>query len=265
MLVLGFFLAVLLGFGYFYISASAAPMTVLVSGVDGDGTRSDILILARIDPRTGSVALLSIPRDTKVKIPGWRHENKINASRNDGIETTVKTVERFLGVDVPNYVELNFKGFEKLVDILGGVDIDVEKDMKYRDPYQNLVIDLKKGRHRLNGNQALQYVRYRGETGDIGRIKQEQKFLRALAAEIKKPSNFPRLPKLALEARNHVKTNLSGEQLIALAKIAPKVDMEKIQAETVPGKDAVIDGAWYWIADVPATKKLVDSMFRGAR
>ena len=118
---------------------------------------------------------------------------------------TVKTVENFLGVDIDYYIETDFAGFSRIIDTLGGVEIDVDTDMFYVDTAQDLYIDIKAGRQVLDGETALQYVRYRDRLGDValvnphyevydGRVERQRKFLMAVIDEILQPSTLLKLP-----------------------------------------------------------------------
>ena len=165
----------------------ALKTNIVVMGVDErdeDAGRSDTLFVVMLDPKSNNISLLSIPRDTMVRIPerGWDKAN--HAFAFGGHKLTQQTVEEFLGIQINNYVVVDFKGFKGLVDAIGGIDINVEKDMYYEDPYDNLVIDLQRGRQHLDGAKAIQYVRYRDEEGDIGRIKRQQHFMAAIYEKI---------------------------------------------------------------------------------
>ena len=142
----------------------ALKKNIVVMGVDErdtDAGRSDTLFVVMLDPKNNNVSLLSIPRDTMVRVPG-RGWDKINhAFAYGGHKLTQQTVEEFLGIQINNYVVVDFSGFKDLVNAIGGIDINVEKDMYYEDPYDNLVIDLQQGRQHLDGEKAIQYVRYR--------------------------------------------------------------------------------------------------------
>jgi len=159
--------------------------------------RADSLLLASFDPATDKINALSIPRDTRAAIPGVG-VTKINAAYAfGGPGLTIRTVEDLLGVKVDFYIKLGPKSFAKLVDAIGGVEIDVEKDMKYTDNWASLRINLKKGRQVLNGTQAEGYIRFRHDAlGDIGRVERQQKILMALFHKLKNPTMVMRTPQL---------------------------------------------------------------------
>ena len=135
---------------------------ILVLGVDrrtGDTGRSDTLFVTMLDTSRNQAALLSIPRDTLVPIPGYGWDKVNHAYAYGGQELSRKTLENFLGIRISNYVLVDFQGFIKLVDAIGGVDIDVEKPMQYTDPYdgeKGLVISLQPGKQHMDGTTAIQ-------------------------------------------------------------------------------------------------------------
>ena len=157
--------------------------TVMIMGVDkrnDDVGRSDTLMVATLDPDKNQAALLSIPRDTRVKIKGHGYD-KINAAYAYGDrKLSQQTVESLLGIKIDHYIVIDVHGFTKIIDALGGIDIDVEKRMYYEDPWDDdggLYIDLQPGMQHMDGKTAVTYVRYRDEEGDIGRIRRQQKIL----------------------------------------------------------------------------------------
>ena len=230
---------------------------IVVMGVDkrdGDVGRSDTLFVVMFDAKNNHASLLSIPRDTMVKIPknGW---DKINhAYAYGGHKMTEQTVEEFLGIQINNYVVIDFKGFVNIIDAIGGIDIDVEKDMYYSDPYDDggLVIDLKKGQQHLDGKKAIEYVRYRDEEGDIGRIKRQQKFIAAAYDKITSAQILLKVPGLVKEIMSMIKTDMSLSDMATLAK-AMHTEMKAnggLAMATVPGEPAYIEDISYWIPDM---------------
>ncbi|MBS3994742.1 MAG: LCP family protein, partial [Alkaliphilus sp.] len=134
--------------------ADGEPVNILIVGVDAkdtnasEGARTDTIMLATFNPTSKLLDIISIPRDTRVKIAGRKGEDKINhAYAFGGIENAIETVEGFLNVKINYYVKVDYKGLIKLVDDIGGIEIDVPMDMKYNDPYSDppIKIDLKKG------------------------------------------------------------------------------------------------------------------------
>jgi LCP family protein required for cell wall assembly len=142
------------------------------------------MIVASVDPRAGTVNMLSIPRDTRVVIPGRSGYDKItHAYAYGGAALATRTVEAFLGVPI-NYYLATGRALS-VSSIFGGVDMYVEQDMNYDDPYAGLSINLRKGSQHLDGEKAGQYIRFRhDELGDIGRVHRQQRFMKAMSDEM---------------------------------------------------------------------------------
>lgn len=197
-------------------------------------TRSDAILIAHIDFDAKTINALSIPRDTAVHIPE-RGYNKINAAHAlGGPELTRETVKSVFGIDVDYYMRLNFDGFMKVVDSLGGVDINVQKKLDYDDNWGNLHIHLKPGLQHMNGYHAMGYVRIRHSDDDIQRTLRQQDFMEALRSRIKSPTNLLRLPGALNAITESIKSDLNNDQLITLANFARQLPKEKIQVGTLP-------------------------------
>ena len=229
---------------------------VLIMGVDkreDDVGRSDTLMIATIDPRFDQATLLSIPRDTRVKIRG-RGYDKINAAyAYGGVGLTESTVENFLGIDIDHYVMIDTSSFVKIIDAIGGVDIDVEKRMFYEDPWDDnggLVIDLYPGQQHMDGKTAVTYVRYRDSEGDIGRVQRQQAFMAACMDKVTSPEIVPRIPKIVREVIDAVETDMSLRQLLELAGALKAAAQNGLETDMVPGYPLYIDDISYWIPDV---------------
>jgi len=228
-------------------------VNILVLGVDersGDQGRSDTMFVATIDEATKSVSLLSVPRDTRVKIPGHGWDKINHAYANGGSQLSQKAVENLLGIPIDYYVTIDFAGFYKIVDAVGGVDVDVEKRMYYEDPYDELVIDIQPGMQHMNGKTAIQYVRYRDSEGDIGRIERQQKFIKAMFKQLASPSVITRIPNIIREVDAVLKTDLSTADMLSLAKLVNDAAKQGIKTDTVPGKPAYIADISYWLPDI---------------
>jgi len=228
-------------------------VNILVLGVDerdGDKGRSDTMFVATIDESTKAVSLLSVPRDTRVRIPGYGWDKINHAYADGGSELSQKAVENLLGIPIDYYVTIDFAGFYKIVDAVGGVDVDVEKRMYYEDPYDELVIDIRPGLQHMNGKTAIQYVRYRDSEGDLGRIERQQKFIKAMFKQIASPSVITRIPGIIREVNSVLKSDLSTADMLNLAKIVNDAAKQGIKTDTVPGKPAYIADISYWLPDI---------------
>ncbi|MCP2732297.1 LCP family protein [Limnofasciculus baicalensis] len=198
---------------------------------------ADTMLLLRFDPESKKIAVLSIPRDTQVNIEG-HGATKINAANDQGGPAlTAKTTSKLLGdVGIDRYVRVNVQGVEKLIDALGGVEVYVPKDMKYKDDTQHLYIDLKEGKQHLDGNQTLQLLRFRhDEYGDLGRIQRQQMVMRALMQQALNPGTLARLPKILSVIQSHIDTNLSVEELVALVGFGVHTQRSDVNMLILPG------------------------------
>lgn len=221
-------------------------ITVLLVGLDhvpekhGEEPvhRSDSLILATTDFTTKQVRLLSIPRD------GWAmhyqggteqgYDKLAHTYALGGIERTSETIGHLMGVTPDFYIIVKFEGLARLIDALGGLTVDVEKDMNYDDRRGNLHIHLKQGEQHLTGEEVVAYARFRHDAwGDIARMERQQKVMRLLLTELTSARNIPRLPTLANAIRECVETNLSADQLLALAQHADEYSPAGIQTQTL--------------------------------
>lgn len=234
---------------------------IVVLGVDGrpadnDIGRSDTLFVVMFDEKQKGISLLSIPRDTRVNIPeyGW---DKINhAYAYGGRELTQRTVEEFLGIRIDNYIMVDFSGFKGLVDAIGGVDLVVEKDMYYHDDWDGFTVDLQKGPQHLDGEAAIQYVRYRDEEGDIGRIKRQQHFMMAMYDKITSADMLLHVPGLTKQLTSMISTNLPVTDMMEIGKaLHSMVTGGGLVMHTVPGTPQYIDGVSYWLPDITDLRK----------
>ena len=239
--------------------------TVMIMGVDkrnDDVGRSDTLMVATLDPDKNQAALLSIPRDTRVKIKGHGYD-KINAAYAYGDrKLSQQTVEGLLGIKIDHYIVIDIHGFTKIIDALGGVDIDVEKRMYYEDPWDDdggLYIDLQPGMQHMDGKTAVTYVRYRDEEGDIGRIRRQQKFMKAVMDKLVSPAIIPRLPSMVSAMYDAVETDMSISELLSFMGTLQEAKDNGLKSEMLPGKPVYIDDISYWIPDISKTRQILAS------
>jgi len=220
-------------------------VSILLVGVDKSQGRglADTLMVCVVQPKTGEVGVLSIPRDSRVELPGVGIR-RINAAHSiGGMPLTIETVELLLGLPTDYYVQMNVAGMVELVDAIGGVDIEVEKRMYYRDRSQDLLIDLQPGLQRLDGEQAMGYVRFRHDaTGDLGRVARQRTFLRAVAGRLLAPEMVSRIPRLIDAFLDNVDTNMSPKELVALKKVLEDSGVEGIRMDTLPGEPKMVHG-----------------------
>lgn len=243
---------------------------ILLLGLDsGDESnvdsprRSDTMIVASINNEDGTVNLLSIPRDTRVLIPGQKDYDKINhAYFFGGPRLAAKTVEEFLQLPIHYYAAVEWQAFIKIVDIVGGVNLYVERDMHYNDPYANLEINLQKGYQHLDGYKAGEYVRYRSdELGDIGRVQRQQRFIKALSNEALNAGLILKAPELVSTAKEYVQTDIPPGQMVKLAYSLKGLNAGNLHIEMLPGSFATHGGLSYWSPDAERIDQLIDRMF----
>lgn len=229
-------------------------VNILLLGIDqreseaGQPTRTDTMMLLTIDPAGKSMGLLSIPRDLWVPIPGLKQvsEDRINSAHfygdaynypGGGPALAKRTVQYNLGVPVHYYVRIDFNGFKKIVDTMGGVDINVEKaihDSEYPDGnYGIITIDIPAGMQHMDGDRALQFVRTRHADSDFFRTRRQQQFLMAMRDQAMSLNIVPRLPTLISQLRDSVKTDLSATEIINLARIASQVEKANISSRII--------------------------------
>jgi polyisoprenyl-teichoic acid--peptidoglycan teichoic acid transferase len=244
-------------------------VNILLVGVDErknsqDQTyRTDSLILASVDPQSQQIAMVSIPRDTRIEIPK-RGLDKINAAAAyGGLNMTVAVVQQLTGVKIDGYVKTNFDGFKDIIDTLGGVTINVEKNMYFETGDKvDGVINLKKGEQLLDGSKALQYARFRHDTyGDITRTARQQIVLKAVAKKLMQPGTITKIPTLVSQFSAVVDTNLPPADLLTLAKVAVNYDSSKVISQTLPGYFFDDEGISYWGVDPANVKKVVADLF----
>ncbi len=226
------------------------------------GNRSDTMLLISIAPYGKNINVISIPRDSKVYIPGKNKADKINhAFAFGGAKLAVKTVEETFGVKINNYLAISNAGVIKMIDTLGGLPIYIEKNMKYDDYSGNLHINLKQGEHILTGKQTEGYLRFRHDSfGDIGRIRRQQWFFNALIARLKDPTVIVKLPELLKIMPEYIQTDLSGYDMAKYLGMAKNVDTSTIQIATIPGAPSTKGVISYWIIDPIKTQDLINKM-----
>ena len=215
-----------------------------------EASRSDTIVVAK-----AGKGMLAVPRDTLVEIPGVG-EDKINAAfAVGGPELTVDTLENLTGLSIGNYVVVDFGGVEEIVDALGGITLTVEEPIAYS--VAGRYVSIPAGTQTLNGEEALAYVRYRGDpTADIGRIGRQQTFLVALATEATSPGKLPRLPATARAVWRHIETNMNpGEAALFAIRMRLACGVE---AELYPGVPRYIDGISYWVPIKESGERVVE-------
>ncbi len=247
--------------------------TILLVGADerpdfDDVGRSDTMILFFINPRTKKAALLSIPRDLRVTIPG-HGRNKINAAfAFGGVELVRKTIEREVGVDIDNYAKANFQGFVDVVDELGGVEIDVPdvegggRGMNYDDNADDLHIHLRPGVQTLDGDEAIGFVRYRKGDSDFKRSERQQQFLKAMAEQKLKLRNALDLAKVVPTALESIETDIGWRKGVDLARVIREIRPDNLLMTSLQPylRDRKIDGLYYVVVSESNINRVLDEI-----
>ena len=211
--------------------------TILVSGADDGNGGSDTNILVAVDTANDYIYGVSIPRDTKAVIDG--KNRKINFAYNSGgMELMAQVVSEQLGIPVDYTVLVKLRGFEALVNAIGGVTFNVPMDMDYEDPLQDLYIHIKKGTQTLNGKDALKVVRFRSgyASQDIGRMETQQNFLKTVAKQMLRVDNLGKLDTFVKIFQSYVTTDLTVNNLAWLGKEAIGMGSDAVSFSTLPGE-----------------------------
>ena len=257
------------------------PLYCLLVGQSQNMT--DTIIVAKYDPKTQYVAMLSIPRDTfvgksKKRVSAY---DKINALyQGEYPEKTLEAVNDITGLNIQNYVFIDTKALRELVDAIGGVYFDVPIDMDYDDVTQKLYIHLKKGYQKLNGEQAEGLVRYRhsnpdrygrmtsypSEYGDndLGRMRTQREFIAAVMKQTLKPGNIVNVGKILDIAYKNVETNMDLSYIKKYIPYAVEINTDEIKTDTLPGEPEKINGIWFYTQNSSQEKEaaeLVNQMF----
>lgn len=215
-------------------------VNILLLGGDSrgdDAGRSDSVMIASIDPVTKKAHLFSVLRDTYVSIPG-HGKSRLNAAFSyGGAELTKETVSNLLGIPIQHYVYTDFTGFMALVDAVGGLDIDVEKDMYYTSKADKHMydIDLKKGLQHMDGKTALQYVRFRHDaTSDFTRTERQRIFMTELAKKMQSTTSLFKMPDILEAVAPYIETDLSPTQMLKLAALGFDINANEIDKQQIP-------------------------------
>ncbi|MFS8541406.1 MAG: LCP family protein [Tissierellales bacterium] len=244
------------------IIKSPDEITFLLLGVDTNdgsksGSRTDTMMLFKVDKKTGKISVLSIPRDTRTRIRGRAQEDKINhAHAYGGPELSVKAVKDLLGIELEYYVKVDYQIVKEFVDLIGGVEVDVPMDIKGTN--------IKKGVQVLNGEQAMEFLRFRKGyiDQDLGRIRAQQQFIKAAAKQTLKLNNIGKIPQMIKSYYNNIETNIPLDLILKFAASAKDYDLDGMKMATLPGKPAYINGISYFICDEEEAEILVKELFK---
>ncbi|MGE4282455.1 MAG: LCP family protein [Clostridia bacterium] len=242
-------------------------LNVLLLGVDAEGYRTDVIIVAQYNEDTKKVNMLQVPRDTKIET--FRSDKKINSAYAFGQEQELFTaIKNLLDIEVDKYILVNLKGFRTLIDEIGGVTVNIPINMYYEDPLQGLYINLNKGTQVLNGKKAEMFVRFRKNSdgtgypdGDVGRVKAQQDFLKAVIDKTLSLKNVFKIPKLVAIVVQNVKTNFEAQEMYKYVDDALQLNKDRITMMTLPGEGEFIGGVSYFIHDKEKTAEMIETYF----
>jgi polyisoprenyl-teichoic acid--peptidoglycan teichoic acid transferase len=251
--------------------ASAESLNVLVLGVDrrpedpeGSQPHSDTMMLVKVSPQTGSVELLSVPRDLLVEVAPGVEDRINNAYAYGGVERAKSVMENLTGIPVDRYAIVDFEGFKEVIDALGGITLEVEQ--RIRVGIEGHRVYIPAGTQELDGLEALAYARYRGTPcGDLGRIERQQQLVSALRAQALEWNTITRLPKVVKIMNENLDTDMGIVQAISLGRAligyGADGDMRSAQLkgkpETLPNGDAVL------IPDEQANESILEAFRAG--
>ncbi|PHV71292.1 hypothetical protein CS063_06265 [Sporanaerobium hydrogeniformans] len=253
--------------------------TIAVFGVDDDEVRTDVIIVVNFNSKTNKIKVVSVPRDTKVV---WSEEQRAALKEDKGYtqyvskinemtayggmknirKYTMNELENILGITIDNYAVVNLEAFRKIVDTIGGVEVDVPSRMQYSDPYQNLYIDLQPGVQLLRGDKAEQLVRFRSyPRGDEDRIVVQQLFLQSFAEKIMSPQTLTKLPQFINILIKDLTTDVSLPQIMDYYPYLQNFNIDNLAFATLPGEGRMENGVSYFFIDTVKLPEFIENIF----
>ncbi len=241
-------------------------VNILFLATDESELLTDTVMLLSLNADQNRLNILSIPRDTRIRRNGsFLKFNSLYALGQAGKrhEEPIRYVKELTGLPIHYYAVVKPQGVRNIVDILGGVWIDVPQRMYYRDPEQNLIIDLYPGYQLLDGEKAEQFTRFRAgyANADLGRIEAQQIFLKELIHQKAKPQYLGKTAEIYGELSAHVDTNLTVSDLPLFAKLLGSFSTVDVCSHQMPLSQEMVNGISYVICDVPKTRELILSEF----
>ena len=220
------------------------PFTILLMGIDSTDevlsknaiANGDTLILITFNPKTLSATMFSIPRDSYVPIACWANkaENKITHAAGYGTDCMINTIENYFDVNIDYYAKLNFKGLVKLVNAVGGLEVDVKQKLCTDDSSRGQEICIKPGLQTLNGEQALVYARNRKSlaNGDFGRAQHQQEIVKLLINKVKDIRDVSKFIEILNTVSNSLDTNFTRKQMLSFYNIAKDVAKRSLSSDS---------------------------------
>ncbi len=238
---------------------------VLLLGVDKDGYRTDTIMIAHYDDNAKTVTVMQIPRDTYVGGNG-RYDKKINSAYFAGIDQLKKEIKMAYGIDIHKYVTVDLEGFRKIVDLLGGVEVDVPIYMDYDDPEQNLHIHIRAGKQVLDGKQAEGFVRYRKSNDgvDYPREISQKAFLAAMFKKVATPEGIAKAPEMLEIAGEYIDTDLTASHILGYASAVLELPEGNLVFMDAPGSGGKIPAGYYFFVDKQEAANVAKQYFGAA-
>jgi len=247
--------------------------TFLIVGLD-QGANTDTIIVASYDAQEHIAHAISIPRDTRVNVS--RRVRKINAAHpagtrfgegpDSGIRQLKREVRTLIGFEPDFYVELGHEGFVRLIDAIGGVELNVPFHMRYDDPFQNLSVNIPEGLHLLNGESALQFARFRHSNhgyrsiSDFDRMKNQQAVISAAIDRLIRPESILRIPEFISIFQENVRTNMTPSNILWFASQLRHFEgAQAFTTYTLPIARNSGPPSWYEFPDINRTLELINS------
>lgn len=251
---------------FLLVGVDTKDVSEIQVGKDGaTGIRSDTMMLCKVNFKDGSIKIMSLPRDSRLKVKGSL--DKLNHAHSyGGMKLLMKTVRDFTNLDVDYYVRVDYGAVKALVNAIGGVDVEITQKMKYHDTTKGmeLHIDFEPGMQRLDGDDAIRFLRFRSyKRGDEDRVVAQQYFLTQMIKQVLEPKNILSLPKMFDAYLKYIDTNMDPKIIYQGISLAGKLDRENIETMTIPGYGATRkeDGISYYFVDAKGTKAMIEEHF----
>ena len=254
-------------------------MNILVLGIDynhdpksiiyTEGARSDSMMVVSLASDGSLLNVVSIPRDLYVPLSAYDGSDRINAAYSYGVVKKAKeAVSYLMGIPIHHHVIVKVYGAKKVIDAIGGVDLEVEKDMDYDDNWGGLHVHLKKGKQHLNGDQTVGYARFRKDNtridleGDVGRMRRQQQVIRGLVRTTKDPAIVTRFPAIAQAVKETLETDFSIDDMLALANLYRGFDIKQVHGGQIKGLDDMVGEAMVLIPTTDENNQTVRRLLK---
>lgn len=249
--------------------------TFLVMGVDqrgDDSGRADSMMVISFDTEKQQLAAVSLPRDTWAAIPNHGYDKINHSYAYGGEKLAVATAQQLLGIPIDHYMTVTFQDFAKIVDAVGGIDIDAEKPMYYHDPSDfsmgpdGLLIDIQAGPQHMDGITALKYSRFRmDDEGDLGRVRRQQQVAVALMKAAARPAIIAKTPQLIPAVSDAISTDMSVAEMIKYGLAAKDAMGKPLRTGVFGGEARDVGGLFYFIPDLVKDRQLAYEVLVGTQ